>query len=237
MKEKWDTFMGRAGFWVTMAVCLLVAGISGYFLLFDKEDALPSDTLSISEETIVPTSEITAPDADASEPQQVVETLLPEAIVTEATPMPEVELDDTPVIAEAPQLIVSPLKGDVLTVFSMDALVYSETLGDWRTHDGIDISAKPGATVQAACAGTVESVEDDALMGTTVVISHKDGYQTTYANLQSIPTVEAGDTVTAGQVIGAVGTTAAAESLQSPHLHFSVTKDGEAVDPNKFLDQ
>ena len=40
--------------------------------------------------------------------------------------------------------------------------------------------------------------------------------------------------VTAGQAIGAVGTTAAAESGQ-PHLHFAVTKDGKAVDPNEYL--
>ena len=37
-----------------------------------------------------------------------------------------------------------------------------------------------------------------------------------------------------GAVIGAVGTTAAAESGQ-PHLHFAVTKDGKAVDPNEYL--
>ena len=44
-------------------------------------------------------------------------------------------------------------------------------------------------------------------------------------------------TVTAGQVIGAVGTTAAAESAQGPHLHFSVTKDGDAVDPEEYLNK
>ena len=47
--------------------------------------------------------------------------------------------------------------------------------------------------------------------------------------------VTAGDTVTAGQVIGAVGTTAPAESAQGPHLHFSVSKDGDAVDPDTYL--
>ena len=151
--------------------------------------------------------------------------------------MPEAEVDDTPVIAAPPQLTVSPLKGEVLMAFSMDQLVYSPTLADWRTHDGVDISATPGTTVLAATAGTVASVEDDPLMGTTVMIDHEDGYTTTYANLQAKPTVEPGDLVTAGQIIGAVGTTAAAEAAQSPHLHFSVTQNGEAVDPNTFLDR
>jgi murein DD-endopeptidase MepM/ murein hydrolase activator NlpD len=44
-----------------------------------------------------------------------------------------------------------------------------------------------------------------------------------------------GDSVSAGQIIGAVGSTAAAESAQSPHLHFAVSKDGDLVDPEEFL--
>ena len=58
----------------------------------------------------------------------------------------------------------------------------------------------------------------------------------TYANLQAKPTVEPGELVTAGQIIGAVGTTASAEAAQSPHLHFSVTRNGEAIDPAGYLD-
>ena len=75
------------------------------------------------------------------------------------------------------------------------------------------------------------------MMGTTVVIDHGDGCQTTYANLQAQPAVEAGDTVSAGQIIGTVGSTAAAESAQAPHLHFAVAKDGDAVDPEEFLNK
>lgn len=117
----------------------------------------------------------------------------------------------------------------------MDELIYNPTLEDWRTHDGVDIFAKPGTTVLAACSGTVSSITDDAMMGTTVVIDHDGGYQTTYANLQATPTVQEGDTVSAGEIIGAVGTTAAAETAQGPHLHFGVTLDGEAIDPQEFL--
>ena len=151
--------------------------------------------------------------------------------------MPEAEIDDTPVMAEAPRLIVNPLEGEVVAAFSMDALVYNPTLEDWRTHNGVDIAASAGDSVLAASSGTVLSVEDDPLMGTTVVIEHAGGYQTTYANLQSETSVEAGDTVSAGQIIGAVGDTAAAEAAQGPHLHFSVTKDGEPMDPQEYLNQ
>ena len=73
-------------------------------------------------------------------------------------------------------------------------------------------------------------------MGTTVTLEHDGGYQTTYAGLQENPTVEVGDCVSAGQIIGTVGT-APAEAAQGPHLHFSVEKDGDAVDPETFLNK
>lgn len=234
MENQWRSIWGSAGFYVTMAVCLLVIGVSGYFLLFDgKEDAPvqepehPADTAA------------SAPAPEVREPEEppVVEAIAPEPAEESKPVMPEVEIDDTPVMAEAPRLVVTPLKGEVVAAFSMDALAYDPTLEDWRTHDGVDISADLGTTVLAACSGTVAAVTDDALMGTTVTIDHDGGYQTTYSNLQARPTVEAGDSVSAGQIIGAVGDTAAAEAAQRPHLHFSVTKDGDAVDPDGFLNR
>lgn len=78
--------------------------------------------------------------------------------------MPELPVEDVPVAAQAPKLIVEPLRGEVLTAFSMEELIYSPTMGDWRTHDGIDIAAKAGTTVLAASSGTVRSVTDDTLM-------------------------------------------------------------------------
>ena len=227
--KKWEALRGGAGFYITLAVCLLVVGVSGWMLLSDrgKEPA-------VVEENTAPEVSAPAPEVTEEPEPAVVETIQPQP-VEEAAPMPEVEVDDTPVVVQAPRLVVSPLNGQVLTAFSVDKLVYDVTMDDWRVHDGVDISAKPGTTVLAACSGTVLAVEDDPMMGTTVTIGHDGGYQTTYASLQSQPTVEAGDTVSAGQIIGAVGTTAKAESGQSPHLHFSVTKDGDAVDPEEFL--
>ena len=87
----------------------------------------------------------------------------------------------------------------------------------------------------AASAGTVTAVETGGSMGTTVVISHDDGYETTYASLQEEVRVEVGDTVSSGQEIGAVGNTTLTESALGAHLHFAVSKDGEAVDPAEYL--
>ena len=126
--------------------------------------------------------------------------------------------------------------GKVSQAFSGNTLVYNPTLGDWRTHDGVDIAAPVGTAVLAACAGTVLSVEEDPLLGTTVVLDHGDGYQTTYANLADKPDAAAGDKVNAGEAIGTVGTTAAAEDT-APHLHFAVSREGKAVNPQEFLEK
>lgn len=232
--SKWEAIKGSAGFFITMAVCLAVIGFAGYYLLTDQEsDTAPLIVDTPTEETVV--SSVVPAQEDAT-PPPVVEVLAPEPVAETPPVMPEIEIDDTPVIAEAPRLIVTPVHGDVLMAFSMEELTYNPTLEDWRTHDGVDIAAASGATVLAACNGCVLAVEDDALMGTTVILEHDGGYQTTYANLQSNPPVVAGDFVSAGQIIGAVGSSATAESAQEPHLHFAVTKDGEAVNPHEFLE-
>lgn len=225
--------LGGAGFYTVLLLCLAAVGIFGWFLLFDKNTANTDPGADSSQQETV--SQL--PDTAAESEPPAVETVQGAELEEKApaVSMPEEKVDDTPVVAQQPHLVVSPLNGDVVAAFSMDKLQYDQTLGDWRTHDGIDIAAAQGTSVLAACSGTVLSVADDPLMGTTVVLSHDGGYQTTYANLQAKPTVKKGDKVSAGQIIGAVGTTSTAEAAEGPHLHFSVTKDGDAVNPADFL--
>ncbi len=56
-----------------------------------------------------------------------------------------------------------------------------------------------------------------------------------YANLAAVPTVNVGDSVTAGSVIGSVGDTASFEGSEEPHLHLSMTINGETADPTEYL--
>ena len=134
-----------------------------------------------------------------------------------------------------PPVIKQPVAGKTVAEYSMDALSYNQTTRDWRVHDGVDIGAEAGTTVCAAADGTVYTVYEDETMGMTVVIRHDGGYITQYASLDETVSVKAGDTVTAGQVIGQVGSTALLESAIGDHLHFSVTCNGSLVDPGDFL--
>ena len=159
--------------------------------------------------------------------------VLPEPkIETAAEAEAEAEITEPSVLL--PQ-VVSPLSGETVTVFSMTELLYDATMADWRTHDGIDVQAAEGAAVKTAAAGVVQSVTDDELMGTTVVIQHDGGYTTRYSSLQQDVPVEEGQTVAAGDVIGCVGTTSAAEIEMGPHLHFSVSRDGAVIDPHEYV--
>lgn len=226
MENKFKSLMSGV-FPVVLAGCVLAAGIGGYFWLFGGSDSQETPQEEAAAPAVIREDPVITP-----EPEEEV----PEAEEEIPASMPEESVTvEVPVVAEAPEPVVQPLEGEVVTAFSVDELLYSPTMDDWRIHDGVDIAAQEGDSVVSASAGTVLSVTEDALLGTTVVIDHGDGVEATYASLQTGPMVTAGEEVSAGQIIGTVGTTAASEAAQGPHLHFSVTKDGDAMDPNEFL--
>ncbi|HWS43426.1 MAG TPA: M23 family metallopeptidase, partial [Pseudoflavonifractor sp.] len=128
-----------------------------------------------------------------------------------------------------------PVKGEIVDAYSPDRQRYDVTMGDWRTHAGIDIAAELGTQVKAAAKGTVLSIENDHMMGTIVTIDHGGDFVSVYANLSELPTVNVGDSVGLGDVIGAVGATAIGESSQAAHLHLAFLKGGSPADPLKYL--
>lgn len=130
---------------------------------------------------------------------------------------------------------VKPVDGDIIKEFAKDSLTYSETLKEWVTHTAIDIRANETTVVKASEAGTVKSIKNDPRYGLTVVIEHDDGYQTVYSNLLTSEFVVEGEKVTQGQTIGTVGNTSAFEIADEAHLHFSIIKDSEYVDPTIYL--
>ena len=207
---------GGRGYYIALALCLAAVGTIGYF-------ALRESPVTVKQQEPAPTLDIqTAPTQPVVKPAPVV---IPE-------PEPQPEINEP---AELLPQVVSPLDGTTVTVFSMTELLYDTTMADWRTHDGIDVQAEEGAAVKTAAGGTVQSVTDDELMGTTVVIDHEGGYSTRYSSLQKDVPVTAGQQVVAGEVIGRVGTTSAAESQMGPHLHFSVSRDGAVIDPRDYV--
>lgn len=127
------------------------------------------------------------------------------------------------------------VSGEVTQEWSVDALVYNITLGDWRVHDGVDISCSAGSAVMAIAPGVISEVYTDDLMGMTVVVDHKNGLTSIYSNLTNEISVAVGDAVNTGQQIGAVGDTAVAEQNQGSHLHLAMAWDGDSINPLDYI--
>lgn len=97
-------------------------------------------------------------------------------------------------------------------------------------HSGVDFTAPSGTNVRAVHAGTVIVGGAGAAYGNHVVIDHGDGVWTLYAHLSAVNVAD-GQTVAAGDSIGAVGATG---NASGPHLHFEVRTNG--LQFNGFLD-
>ena len=128
-----------------------------------------------------------------------------------------------------------PVEGEFIREFASDSLVYSNTLDEWITHNGIDIKADKTSVVSSAASGTVYAIKNDPRYGLTVIINHDGGYQTVYSNLLTAEFVVEGEEVEAGQTIGTVGNTASFEISDDYHLHFEILKDGEYIDPTTCI--
>jgi murein DD-endopeptidase MepM/ murein hydrolase activator NlpD len=99
-------------------------------------------------------------------------------------------------------------------------------------HTGIDFRGDIGDPVYATAAGTVTTAGWSGGYGRMVEIDHGNGLATRYGHLSQIE-VNVGDKVRIGQVVGRMGSTGRSTG---PHLHYETRIDGEAVDPQKFLD-
>jgi len=103
--------------------------------------------------------------------------------------------------------------------------------GLFHLHRGVDIKAPKGTPVHAAAAGTVAFSGRQSSYGRVIKIDHPNGLRTVYAH-NSSNFVRAGQHVSAGAVIGAVGQTGRATTN---HLHFEVRRQGVARDPLPLL--
>jgi hypothetical protein len=125
-----------------------------------------------------------------------------------------------------------PVQGEVVTQFRNGTDPYAA-----GQHRGIDIAAAPGAPVVAAASGTVTFAGTVGSSGLTVAQRTADGrYVLSYLHLSQVA-VRAGETVAAGEALGAVGMSGT-RSAEQPHLHFGVRESADRhayVDPLRFL--
>ena len=103
--------------------------------------------------------------------------------------------------------------------------------GYYAMHKGVDLAANHGTPVYAIASGYVSISSYTSANGNYVSLAHSDGYGSIYCHLD-YAIVKKGAYVTAGQLIGYVGSTGWATG---PHLHFEIHKDGTAVNPMNYI--
>ena len=151
-------------------------------------------------------------------------------------PEKSVQEETVPVIKEEKTLtMIRPSKGEIISDFSGDEFVYSSSMDDWRTHNGIDFASAAGEQVICAADGVVSDVYNDDLLGVVVTVEHIDGVKTLYGNLQSTDFISKGKEVKKGDIIGGVGDAGILESDLNPHLHFEVIKGGDYQNPHLYF--
>ena len=233
--NRFRKFFQEKGYYIVLFLCILAVGISGYIFVsgaVSEKKSLNDPTLSVATSAEIP-EEKTPSSGGSTKHAARPQTSAPAASSAGET---DAAASASQQASETLSVRVWPVSGECLAGYSMQELSFNATTQDWRTHDGVDLAALAGEPVKAACSGTVSAVYDDEFLGTTVVISHPEGYETCYANLAAMPAVSAGMKVTAGDTIGSVGESALLESASASHLHFSVRQNGESIDPVKFID-
>ncbi len=205
---------GSKGFYIALAVCLIaICGVA----VTSFVSTLPKDEPESVDQTTAPTTTTT------KSVQQVV------------IPATDIKHDRTTVSTTAttgttkPQdLFVFPVSNRVLRAFSKTHY-FSDTLGEWVTHNGVDFEAKEGAEVKATADGKIVSIRQDALWGDVIEIEHEGNLITRYCGVTADSALE-GQSVQAGDVIGTLSAVPV-EVLDPAHLHMELLVNGTYTDP------
>ena len=220
----WKQIIRDKGFYVALAVCVLAVAVVAAVSLADM---LPRAEQNGDEPGVTTTAPTAAPTTAPTSAQQVQipVTSVADLRTTTSTAKPTTTISR----AEEPQdLYVLPLSNEVCEPFSNGEMVYSETMQDWRTHNGVDFTGEHGKYVKAAAEGRITVIETDEMWGDVIEIDHGFGIVTRYCGV-SARNILVGDTVKVGQQIGVL-TAIPCESAEVPHLHFEVTASGKPLD-------
>ena len=151
----------------------------------------------------------------------------------EVTGVPD-ERKTEPLTENKNEKFIFPIGNDIIKDYSDGVAVKSNTLGDWRAHNGIDFTAKENETVKAVKSGKVEAVYYNELWGLVVEINHGDSIVAKYCGLKSGTTPKVGALLEQGETVGTVGSIPC-EAADETHLHFEMSVAGKTKDPIEVM--
>ncbi len=206
---------GRA-FAVTLAICLIAVATVTVYSLRDSLFAPGPDAESQPAPTTTSTTATTQPHKDVVDPITGVPDDRTEPTTTTTAP------------TVAADLFVLPVSNTVSAKFSREP-VYNATMGDWRTHNGVDFAAEIGDKVTSIADGRVLAIAEDTLWGSLIRIQHGE-LVATYCGVEADAELKVDDEVKAGERIGRL-TIVPCELLDGGHLHLELMAGQDYVDP------
>ena len=211
-------------FYIVLSLCLIAVGVAAWSAVSAFNDFTKSTT---------PEPEPQLPQISVPNTEQAADSELPEIKYEKEEAKPEEAPKEKQIAAD---YFLMPIEnGQISKNFDDKTLQHSKTLGDMRLHLGIDILADAGAQIKSAGRGKVSEVYFDATFGNIVVIDHGNSIVAKYCGFADDITVTTGDIVEAGTELGLLGTVPH-ESLDEPHLHLEMFKNGNAVSPLAVMD-
>lgn len=226
--KRLSSFVLGKGFYIALTLCVAVIGVSSYYLYRSMQgETEPSGGQAVVEVPASKPKESVPVNPEPPAKPKPEKKAVPPKEAEKPKPEPEPKKEDV--------VYTWPVKGEVLREFSMETLSPDPTMGDWRTHRGMDVAAEQGIQVLSMGRGRVSETYKDALMGNTVVVEHPDGVTAVYCGLADELSVKEGDKVDTGTILGTVGNTAIGESKMPSHLHLETWLAGEPVDPTNYL--
>lgn len=232
------------GFYIALGVCLIAIGVAAW-TTYDSVSNYGAPKSDPSSSTVQQTNQtlsgvtVNTSEAEPESSSQPVSSAPEESSKPVSSEASKAPVASKPVSSQPAKQTTAPLLsfqypvGSTVTQeYSNHNPVYNKTMQDWRVHTGIDISAQQGDTIKSAAAGTVKDVMADDAMGNVVVITHGD-VVAYYCGLGET-SVKKGDVVKQGQKIGTLGIVPS-ESLDAPHLHLAMAKNGKYIDPLTVL--
>ena len=126
------------------------------------------------------------------------------------------------------ELFIYPIRGRLTSPFGYRSDPFT---GARSFHSGIDLAAPTGTSVKATLDGKIAETGFNRIFGNYIIITHDRGYQSLYGHLSAVY-VKRGQYVTQGTVVGAVGNTGYSTG---PHLHLSIYKNGNLINPFSVL--
>lgn len=223
----WKKLLEKDGFYLALFVCICLVAIGGVWFTKNNVDELTSNDLFVNKTN--DNSKIEEDEVHLIEKETEKEDSIPTS--TESNE----NLQKAKEKQENKSSKLSFLGNEVVREYSEKEPSYSKTLDLWEIHKGLDISAEKGYEIKSLLNGKVVNVFKDDKHGMSVRVQSDNNVVVVYSNLDEKISVEKGQEVTEGQILGTVGNTTSVESEDGTHVHIEAFKGEESIDPMTFI--